>query len=71
MEHPILSPRLHLADLLAACPQLVNLFIELHVDCIGCSMNKFCTLEEMCAHYTLDIHSVMTRIEAFCLLEVG
>jgi hypothetical protein len=65
MEHPTLSPRLRIADLLAGSPSLVALFIELHVDCIGCSMNKFCTLEELCAQYELDLPTVLARIEAF------
>jgi hybrid cluster-associated redox disulfide protein len=62
MEHPPLSPRTLLADLLASSPLTARALLDLRVDCIGCSMNKFCTIEEICQHYGLEIEAVMKRL---------
>jgi hypothetical protein len=62
MEHPLLSPSTLLADLLASSPLTARALLDLRVDCIGCSMNKFCTLEELCQHYGLEIETVMKRL---------
>jgi len=59
----MLSAQTLLADLLDTSPLVVNLLLELHVDCIGCSMNKFCTLEELCDHYELDIEAVLYKVQ--------
>jgi hypothetical protein len=59
----MLSPQVLLADLMDASPLLVSLFLELRVDCVGCSMNKFCTLEELCTHYDLDFDRVIFQIQ--------
>jgi hypothetical protein len=63
MEHPTLSPRTLVADLLAATPPMAPLFVELRVDCVGCSLNKFCTLEDLCEHYQLEIETVIQLIQ--------
>jgi hypothetical protein len=62
-EIPVLSPRILVADLLDYSPLLVPLLLELRVDCVGCSMNKYCTLEELCAQYKLDLESILSRIQ--------
>ena len=64
MEYPQPSPRMQISELLALSPQMARLFIELRTDCIGCPMNKFCTLEELCRNYELDIDLVMMRFQA-------
>jgi hypothetical protein len=58
----MLSPQVLLADLLDTSPLMAGLLLELRVDCIGCSMNKFCTLEELCVHYDLDLDHVIFKI---------
>jgi hypothetical protein len=58
----MLSPQVLLADLLDGSPLLASLLLELRVDCVGCSMNRFCTLEELCAHYELDLESVLCKV---------
>lgn len=63
MDHPMLSPQTTVADLLEASPFLASLLLQLRVDCLGCSMNKFCTLEELCLHYDLDLKSLLGRLE--------
>lgn len=51
------------AELLDCSHQAANLLIGLHVECIGCSMNKFCTLDEMCRHYDLDLSLLAEMVQ--------
>ncbi|WKZ35400.1 MAG: hypothetical protein QY332_17450 [Anaerolineales bacterium] len=62
MERPPLSPSTLVADLLAYSPLTARALLDLRVDCIGCSMNKFCTLEEICRHYGLEIEMVVKKL---------
>jgi hypothetical protein len=61
MEHPTLFPQTLVADLLASTPLMAHLFVELRVDCVGCSMNKFCTLKDLCEHYQLEIETIISK----------
>ena len=54
MEHLTPSNRMRISELLALSPMMTPLLIELRVDCIGCSMNRFCTLKTLCSQYNLD-----------------
>lgn len=63
MEHPTLSSQTLVADLLASTPLIAHLFVELRVDCVGCSLNKFCTLEDLCEHYQLELEPVIRTIQ--------
>ncbi|MCG2784049.1 MAG: hypothetical protein L6461_02975 [Anaerolineae bacterium] len=62
MEHPCLSPQTSIADLLAASPRMASTLLDLRVDCIGCSMNHFCDLQEMCHQYGLELETVMKQL---------
>jgi hypothetical protein len=62
MEPTTLTPQTFVADLLATTPPVAHLFIELRVDCIGCSMNKFCTLEDLCEQYQLELETLISLI---------
>lgn len=63
MEHLTLSSRTLVADLLAFTPLMAQLFVELRVDCVGCSLNKFCTLEDLCDQYQLELETVIRLIQ--------
>ena len=63
MEHLTLSPHTLIADLLAATPLIAQLFVELRVGCVGCSLNKFCTLEDLCDQYQLELETVIRLIQ--------
>jgi hypothetical protein len=57
---------MRISELLALSPNMVPLLIELRVDCIGCSMSRFCTLKTLCSQYNLDIDEmtglILTRL---------
>lgn len=59
----MLSPQTLVADLLDISPVIASLLFELRVDCVGCAMNRFCSLEDLCIYYDLDLDSVMHRIQ--------
>lgn len=59
----MLSPQTLVADLLDGSPSVARLLLDLRLDCLGCSMNKFCTLEELSAHYGLDLKSFLIQVE--------
>jgi len=59
----MISSTIPVADLLNRYPLAAFLLIELRVDCIGCSMNRFCTLEELCNYYELDLEKISDRIQ--------
>jgi hypothetical protein len=63
MEPATLSPLTLVADLLAATPLMAPLFVELRVDCLGCSMSKYCTLEDLCEQYQLELEAVISLIQ--------
>ena len=59
----MLSPRILVADLLDYSPLIVSLLLELRVDCAGCFMNKYCTLEELCKYYELNLENTSQHIQ--------
>ena len=59
----MILPTILVADLLAFYPLTTSLFIELRVDCVGCSMNQFCTLEDLTKYYDLDLEMISDRIQ--------
>ena len=62
MEHSELSSRMLVADLLAAYPRVATLFVELRLDCIGCSMSRFCTLADLCRDYEMELEALLAAI---------
>jgi hypothetical protein len=59
----MLSPDTLISVLLARSPLVPALMIELRVDCVGCSMNRFCTLDDLCTHYQLDLETFTQKIQ--------
>ena len=62
MERPIVEKKVLISQLLTLFPEVAGLFIELRVDCIGCSLNRFCTVSDMCEYYDLDHASVWDQL---------
>jgi len=63
MQQQTITAASRVWDLLTETPALVDLFLELHLDCVGCSMEKFCTIEEVSSHYDLDFEPFLQRIQ--------
>lgn len=52
-----------IADLQEPSPLIVSLLIKSRVDCVGCFMNKYCTLEELGAQYVLNLENILGKIQ--------
>jgi hybrid cluster-associated redox disulfide protein len=54
-------------DFLQACPKAAQVFIRYKTDCIGCRLERFCTLEDVTSSYRLDAEDFLNalQLEAF------
>ena len=59
----MLSSSALVGELLDRSPLTAAMLIDLHVECIGCSMNKFCSLEDMCNYYGLELNPIHNLIQ--------
>lgn len=50
-----LTPRTLVAEALEKVPAAARFFLDLRMDCLGCRMATFCTLEEACRQYELEL----------------
>jgi hybrid cluster-associated redox disulfide protein len=51
-------------DVLRNLPRAGRVFLDRHTDCIGCYLARFCTLEEVTAHYHLDLQALVASLQA-------
>ena len=63
IEPLVITPQTRVMDLLARAPQVAPLFVELRLGCIGCSMGKFCTLQDLARNYRLPVDKVLNLIK--------
>ena len=43
-------------------PVTINLFFDKRLDCVGCTMNQFCTMEDVFENYALDREQFLEEI---------
>ena len=43
-------------------PQVMDLYVQKSMHCVGCEIQDFETVEESCAHHDLDIDSFVEEI---------
>lgn len=60
----MLNSKTLVSEMLEILPEPSRLWIKLHTDCIGCSMNRFCLLEDMCMAYKLDLNQILSLIHS-------
>ena len=59
MEPEHLAPTTLVADVLALSPLAGHVLIHMRLDCPGCAMVRFCTLEDLGTHYNLDANKLI------------
>ena len=60
---PYLSPGITVKKLLDRYPQLLQLFMDLGLLCIGCPVEAFHTLADVAREYHLDLNQLLQRID--------
>jgi hybrid cluster-associated redox disulfide protein len=53
-----------ISEVLSGWPASLPLFVKYHLDCIGCSMAPFCTLQEAADLYGFSLQSFITDLSA-------
>lgn len=68
MDKKMITPETTVADLLARWPQVIPIFLQHHMSCVGCSMSAFETLADAAKIYKVNlpdfIAELATRIES-------
>lgn len=62
-ERPRLTPQSLVADALALGSEVVLLFIDWRTECVGCSLVRFCTLEDVSRYYGLELSTMLDQIQ--------
>ncbi|NPV78332.1 MAG: DUF1858 domain-containing protein [Anaerolineae bacterium] len=57
------TPETSVNDLVQKWPQVIPVFIQFHMACVGCSMSAFETLEDAANIYAIDPQLFMQRLE--------
>lgn len=60
---PSLSPDIMVKELLDRYPQILQLFMDLHLLCPGCPAEAFHTLADVTREYHLDLDQFLNRID--------
>ena len=58
-----LSPEMSVKELFDTEPMLIKMFMELKLDCIGCPMDEFHTLEDVAKENNLDLDRLLGKIQ--------
>lgn len=56
------TPAMRVQDALNLGFQVVQVFTRHHMDCVGCWMQRFCTLEYAAASYAFPINDLLEEI---------
>lgn len=58
-----LQPEMTVEDLLRTWPNVYGVFLNGKAECIGCFMQKFCTLREVAGVYEVSPEEFMNELE--------
>ena len=50
-------------QVLASYPHTADVFIHLKADCVGCRLDRFCTLEEVARDYALALDDFLADLQ--------
>jgi hybrid cluster-associated redox disulfide protein len=57
-------------NFLQACPKAAQVFIRYKTDCIGCRLERFCTLEDVSSSYKLDVEDFLNALQIAALMPI-
>ena len=55
---------IHVSDLFKRWPFLIAFFLDQKLDCVGCSLNRFCTLEDVVISYDFVSNDFIAALNA-------
>ncbi len=64
MEEQRIHKDILIADLLKHWPTLVPFFLEQKMDCVGCSLMRFCTVADAVVAYDLELDDFIMALNA-------
>ena len=59
----ILQPEMTVEDVLKTWPSAYTVFLNGKAECIGCFLQKFCTLQELASAYEVPLEGFMAELE--------
>jgi len=65
MDTQILYARLTVEDILKKWPLTVSIFHNRNTDCIGCLLQRFCTLQDVSETYNFSLAEMTKDLENF------
>ncbi len=63
MESASFSPQTSIADLISTWPQVIPVFLHRRMNCVGCSMSGFETLEDAARIYGISLEEFSGELE--------
>jgi len=63
MNTEILHPQLAVADVLKKWPQAYSVFRNRNTDCIGCLLQRFCSIQDVAENYEVALPDLMEELE--------
>jgi hypothetical protein len=58
-----LQPETTVEEVFSACPDLYTVFLRDKAECIGCFLQKFCTLREVAEAYRVPLEGFLAELE--------
>ena len=63
MDTPIFHAQLIVEDVLKRWPQTLSVFGSRNTDCVGCMLQRFCTLEDVAETYELSLSEFINDLQ--------
>ncbi len=60
-------PKMSVKEAFSSEPMIIKIFMELKLNCIGCPMDEFHTLEDVAKENNLDLDRLLGKIQATCI----
>jgi len=60
---PILQPQMTVEDVLQKWPGMYSVFMKKGMKCIGCFLQRFCTLQDVAETYRIPLQQLIGEME--------
>lgn len=66
MNAPLVLPNSTILDVLGLDPAVPRLLVDLGTACVGCSLMRFCTVEDVARVYGFGAQDLIHRLQRAC-----